>query len=768
MSPSFHRWIALLSTGWLCISCSKENGDNTEPHLLPAEISLARAHLDSHRPDLALAILSHEPDNPTTRELVDATDWFLPTQVIDHPEFEIQHLALHSSSLWVALSKPPHQTLVRWDLATMQMEAVLFPSPDPLHAFILSPTSSHAVITRGETSLLLDAASLKPITDIGNIAKDIPPESLIVFSRDSLLLAHPTDSGWHIRDTTTGDILRTIDHQEISAGHAIAAHLDTRRLRLLTADGTHVDIPVSPVESITATPFTDEPIDILHAHFIDPGHTAIVAIQPSPHSKPELMEWIMEDSPDTKEIDIDAWAILQSHSTLPNLHTGLLSHLNPPAITFSSNSIVFHGTSRTPLLPSGSRTLVAYAADSTSNTLATADSDGSVTLYQSTRPPEHPSHDSLTAFAQHLYSRDTSNYDFLAPKFESKSDLTPLNQRLSDATELPATSPAHKLATALSKDDSAAIITILESNKALPPTLRTLAQSHIHLQHGNTANAFAPYHDGFPKIAQIRLREDWHGWEQPDFQPAVDSLAQTYQTIIADLIIDPDTEETQRHQTLARLTDPATLKTLGRTRFAIACLDAARTLALIAGEAEHAFSLATLARQHGAPTVECLRVEALALTALEKFPEAHDRWLDIITNHPVAEHHAGDYAEAAYTAFENTNPNQAIEILITGMHRFGEDPSFALRCGWIALLSGHPEHARAFLFQGHQIGYPEDELEHATALLATSAALTNDLPAAAAHFQDLIAIDPSWRDVKTLDALSWPEHLIAPLRQLTW
>jgi hypothetical protein len=763
-------WPILASCIFLpLLSCTPEKQNTpTAAPLLPAEITLASAHLEANRPDLALAILAADPTHPETRQLLDQTIWHLPAAHIEHPGCDVHHIAIHGQSLWVALTHPPFHTIVRWNLDALELEAVLFPVRDPLRVFVLSPSASHAVITRGEVSLLIDAHTLKPIADLGTIPTGITPESAITFSADSLLLAHPADAAWHIRDTTTGQIIRTIVADEIPGSPVLAAHLDTQRLRLLTANGTHVDIPVSPVEPITIPPFTDEPIDIRHAHFIDPGHTAIVAMQTSPHSKPDLMEWMLEETPDSTEIDIDAWALLQSQSTLPSLHSGLLSHLKPPAITFSGTSIVFHGTSRPPILPSGARTLVAYATDPTSSTLAAADSDGHVILYRTTQPPDHPSHDSLTALAQHHYNRDTSTYYFIAPELEIKSDLTPLNQRLTDATELPAASPAHRLAEALTKDDPSPIATILESPENLPPTLRTLAISHIHHRQGNTAAAFAPYHNGFPNIAAIRLREDWHGWEQPDFQPAVTALENAYQSIIATLTIDPEAEETTRLETIARLTSSAALETLGRKRYATACLDAAKALTLIAGEAEHAFTLATLARHHGAPVVPCLRTEALALTALEKFAEAHTRWIALITDHPAADHLPDDYAEAAYTAFENANPRQALEILITGMHRFGDQPSFALRSGWIALLTGHPDHARAFLLKGLDAGFPEDELEHATALLATSAALINDAASAASHFQDLITLDPAWASPDTIDALPWPDHLKAPLRQLTW
>ena len=80
-------------------------------------------------------------------------------------------------------------------------------------------------------------------------------------------------------------------------------------------------------------------------------------------------------------------------------------------------------------------------------------------------------------------------------------------------------------------------------------------------------------------------------------------------------------------------------------------------------------------------------------------------------------HLPGDYAEAAYTSFENADSQQAMEILTTGLRRFPQDANFALRAGWVALLTGNSERAYKFLLAGKRIGFPSEKLENATALL---------------------------------------------------
>jgi tetratricopeptide (TPR) repeat protein len=328
--------------------------------------------------------------------------------------------------------------------------------------------------------------------------------------------------------------------------------------------------------------------------------------------------------------------------------------------------------------------------------------------------------------------------------------------------------PSHLLALALTQQDPATIVAILEASTPPPPSLKTLVDARLRQIAGNTAAAYHPYHDGFPDLAAVRLREDWRGWERANFQPALALLETGYRTLIDTFTLAADADETARRAFIARLTAPESFTALGRSRYATACLDAALALSDFPEETQAVFTLASLARQYGAPPVPCLRAEALALTTMESYQEAHTRWIELITEHPVEEHVPADYSEAAYTAFESDDSRQAIEILVTGMARFEGDADFAIRAGWIALLAGHPEHAGAFLLRGRAVGFPEDQAEKATAMLAAAAVLVHDSVAATAYFQELLALDPAWGEPETLEALAWPDHLVAALRQLAW
>jgi hypothetical protein len=109
-----------------------------------------------------------------------------------------------------------------------------------------------------------------------------------------------------------------------------------------------------------------------------------------------------------------------------------------------------------------------------------------------------------------------------------------------------------------------------------------------------------------------------------------------------------------------------------------------------------------------------------------------------------------------------------MEILATGLRRFPNDADFAMRAGWIALLTGNADRAYRFLLKGRETGFPPEKLENATALLAIAAAQTGETGDAAVFYENLLGINPAWQDPQTIEALDWPEELKSTLRQLAW
>ena len=234
------------------------------------------------------------------------------------------------------------------------------------------------------------------------------------------------------------------------------------------------------------------------------------------------------------------------------------------------------------------------------------------------------------------------------------------------------------------------------------------------------------------------------------------------------LVLPQDPTDEQIKKFVTALQDKDTLIQLGASAIAENSIGAAHGLATDPSHAATAISLATFSERYGASRSSALRIRSVAYTTLGDFESAHRTWIDLITNQPEAEHLASDYTEAAYTAFETSSAAQAIEILETGIFRFPDEVSFAIRASWIALLTDHPENASRYLKNATRIGLPADEVENTTALLAITHVQLGDAETAQGYLAQLIAIDPAWGDPDTIEKLSWPEPLKASLRQLTW
>jgi tetratricopeptide (TPR) repeat protein len=324
---------------------------------------------------------------------------------------------------------------------------------------------------------------------------------------------------------------------------------------------------------------------------------------------------------------------------------------------------------------------------------------------------------------------------------------------------------ASALALALESEHPEWIRACLENAKDLPPVLRQIAGSRVAWLEGQRATALSPWPDEFPQMREILERQDWEGWELADFEPALENIRKCVQEELVAIEVPESSTAEQRKAIAERLADPETIATVGKPRFGIACMKAALAFSAHKEESETTFELANTARNLGAPPEPCLRAEALALTAMGDYEKAHPRWIELITEHPLETQIPGDYAEAAYTAFENADPQQAMTILTTGMHRYPQDANFSLRAGWVALLTGNPERGYQFLQAGKRIGFPKEKAENAIALLTIAAAQSGDYDDATVYFNDLVKIDPAWAELKTLDTLDWPDELKSVLGQ---
>ena len=822
--------------------------------LADARIDSAKVKLEQHRPDEALALLvsalKTDPASQEARDMAEAilreTVWNLPETTLDHslPIDQIHFAA--SASLWVSLGGETNTT-VRWNLDSLRIESVLFPAANcKTRSLVFDPGHRSVVVERGSVTLLCNAETLKPIRDLGAIPDYLTPTAVIVFSADGLLVAHPGYASendhslvWQIRDAASGETIRTSEPLTEGAPRPLAAWLERRQLRVIHADGSLLEMPVSPIEEIRRTPQT-KPMKLLQAQFSADGNSVLALQQHGPH-EPPVQSVISYTNTDDGSLAASALAGRFPWSRQPNIWSWLLNDPEKAPFAISGNTVQILTGPHAPVALASPIAAAAFGGKS----VIPGESNGSVTIHRllplpvpntDERKPAMIDKASLTdlenlseALAGMRYDETTRAFvrlpvearvkafsacnfatilavfprlDFTAVSAEFKSihqraaapeAFELLHERLAHALPQAANpieetfragdpaailtaiqaaggsgpAAASALALALKSDHPEWVVACLTAANNLPPLLRQISLSRIAWLEGRKADALASWPEIFPQLADIRLREDWDGWEQADFKPALDDIRRCVCGELEAIQVPTSATPEQRKAIAARLADPATVVAVGKRRFADACLQAALAFSAHKEETEVTFQLANLARNMGAAPEPCLRAEALALTALGDYVKAHPRWIQLITEHPVDTTLPGDYAEAAYTAFENSDPRQAMEILTTGMHRFPQDGNFALRAGWVALLTGDSERAYRFLREGQRIGFPAEKLENATALLTIAAAQTGATDDAAVYFQDLLKIDPAWADPATLDTLDWPVELKATLGQFT-
>jgi len=860
---------------------------------------LAASRVDAAKskpPDEALALLVSaliadprcDEARQATGKILSETTWNWPPLTLDH-HLPVDQIAFAApSSLWVSLTGDANTTVL-WDLETLKITNVLFPTDkDPTRDLIFDAGHQSVVVRRGPVNLLCKARTLKQVRDLGPVPDFLTPSAVIVFSLDGLLVAHPSfvsaqdhSITWHIKDAASGEIIRSSDPLPESAPHPLAAYLDRRQLRVLNADGSLMEMPLTPVEPIIHTP-PKNAVTLLNAQFSTDGNSALTLQDPGPHLPPVQAKLTFGESEDASLtppslaeqfpwsphpniwnglMNDSAWAGFringQQLEILSSPHSPLRAASNITAAAFAKDRVIigekdgvltihrllplpvkssvsgepaaieakfltalqqlaealagtrydakertftrlgpedrlkalnacsmdsihgiFPGLEFRPVVDAIEATEIRHAAPESLlplwNRLALADTSGKswpTILSLSKDLEKTPWHQELTAAVISRTAEKPTDSEWNAPvRMEKVFDAAETGDILSAINAAGGKGPgaAAALSLALASVHPEWIAACLAKATDLPPILRKIAKSRIAWLENRKADALSVWPELFPTLAEIRLREDWEGWDQADFSPALEKLRQCANDELTAVEVPENSTPEQRKAVVERLSEPATLATIGRNRFANACLKTALAMSAFKEDKEATFELAARARELGAAPEPCLRAEALALTALGDYKEAHPRWIELITEHPLETHLPGDYAEAAYTAFENADPRQAMEILTTGIHRYPQDSNFALRAGWVALLTGNPEQAYQFLQAGQRIGFPAEKLENATALLAIAAAQNGATDDATVYYKDLLKISPDWQDPKTIETLDWPEELKATLRQLAW
>ena len=675
--------------------------------LAAAQLTLAKNHLAYNEPHKAIPYLVASLSNqasPETQSVLEkilaSTDFTLPVKELRHP-FPVLSFKDAGENLFVAVGgKCP--TVIRWNLSDEpSVGAVMFPAKaKEITHLTVSPDSKFILVHRDELNLLCHAETLKPIAALDAFAKGLDPETCQPFSENGLLFAHPvTDANglqiWRIHDSNTGEILRS-ETLIPGSSYVTSAIFEGTTLRITMSNQSAREIPLAGA--------------VVFHRLLSKN----VTISPTPSNITHTTE-----------------NTLTIHRTM-RLSSDEISNRSEELLNALSGFKLDPATQNLTKIPTPNRleTLTKELPERLPPTLRIYSSDTPITRRLADAYPEK--------FPE-LTAADRAHADIIKQVF-STGDREATLAVIDSATHgLPF---ATALFLALDSQKPEFISRAMEKATDLPPALLALANRRI------------PPDTDFD---HLRLIEDWHGYESPDFTPLLNRFRKEQADYLLSLTLPDDPSEEEISAFSLRLTDPATTETLGQPVIADKAITAARTLSENPKHAATAIRLAEYAQRLGTPPADCLRVRATAFLTLSDFDAAHATWIDLITNQPEADQLPTDYTEAAHTAFETGDPRQAIEILNTGLFRFPNAPSSAIRSGWIALLTDHTEDALRYLNHATKIGLPPAEIEDTTALLAITHERLGDHEAAASYLAQLKAISPDWADAETLAKLPWPD-----------
>jgi len=702
--------------------------------LAKAQLALAEEKISTCRWEEAISLLTSATQTDPANEEAQTLLGQLTAQTVRFVEslsiafgMPVEHLAVSEGSLFVSLAGESN-TLVRWNIAQRRIENVLFPSQgEHTRSLTLSPDGRFLVLERGGVTLLCHADTLKPIADIGYLPENFTPSAAIVFSPDGLLLGHPTlnhDKAivWQITDCMTGEILRTSS----PVSDTLAGKMGRESLQIITKDGSTLVVPVSPVEEIRREESKGTAYSA--AQFLPDG-SLLALTDHGPHEPPVTI------GNGGGMLAIYPW------TRQPSVWSDLLSDGHGP-IFIEGSTLTFKEVGALPIHTASSITAVAQYGEE----IITGTEDGTVTFHRSISLKDPPAPENVVTVSQ--------------------ESLAPLIKRLEISKITSAPSQARILSDSLLGENPDAIQLCLIPARHLPPLLARLAKSRIAWLQGRTAEALQEWTGEFPNLSEIRKREDWEGWEQADFTPALEQMRSLVNGELAALQLPENANPTQRQALAKHLLDPATVTKVGRHRLADALLQAALSFSTIREESKTATTLATVARNLGADHAASLRAEAQALSTAENYQKSHPLWISLITDFPLSDQRSGDYAEASQAAWQIGKPDQAQEILVTGIHHFPEDGNLCFRVGWMSLMRKNPIRSSEFFLAALKTGLVPVEQEQATAMLAIASRLNGAPAAASRYFRELKTINPSWADAETIKALDWPEDWKTILRQL--
>lgn len=691
-----------------------ESKPGIESSLAAAQLALAKSHLAASEAEKAIPFLQAATQAATSEEAgkilaetVASHRFTIPSVLLRHPQPVLCFTEDPGKAILVALGGK-HPTVARWDLEeSPEVTAVLFPTNAALISHIsLSSDGRHILVHRDATNLLCDAITLKPISNLGEFPANLDPLACQPFTPNGLLMAHPTilENGNYAWNIRDAASGEILRSVSFPAyPRPLSAAFESTSLSIALEDGRGIRIPIlGQVETVDS---------------LDDFRPKV----PAP----------------TDTIQTDESTIALS-LPLPEIR---MENLSPAVLAAVSGYELDPATQTLSEIPIPNRLAELSAA------------------FPGELPPTLKLHSAEAAVSRRLAAAYPEAFPKIATAAIAHAEIIRKTFATGDSAAILAVidSAEHglPLATALFLSLESGNPSWIERSAAkaedMPAAIRTLVKSP-------TAS--------IPNSSSLRLEQDWLGYESPDFSTIFIKAEERKSSAISQLSLPIHPSEAEIDSLVRKLLDPQTASDLGRALIAECALQAATILAKDPEKGAQTLQLSAIARRFGSSPATCLRTDATAFTSIGDFTSANRAWIDLITNQPEADHLASDYSEAAYTAFETGDARQAMEILNTGLFRFQNDVAFAIRAGWIALLTDHPAEALTYLTHATKLGLPPAEIENTTALIAITHSQLEDSKSAQSYLAQLKAISPKWEDAQNINALPWPESFKATLKEI--
>ena len=248
----------------------------TRRTLAAADLDAGAARVAAGSPDEALpyllAALESDPKNLEAQilllETLRGTAWNFPELKLKHPlPLRALSFGKDRDTLFAAMDGasrgPDFNTTLRWDLQKASIEGMLSPTwGEATLTLSTAPGGKRLIFQRTDKfpdADLCDAETMRIITRLPvTKAHKIPP-TCFAWSPDGLLLAFAAQPDkdaaaaspyvWRIIDTTRGKMIR--ESEPVSGGSApLAAELDSTRLRVISADGSLLEMPINPMAPV--------------------------------------------------------------------------------------------------------------------------------------------------------------------------------------------------------------------------------------------------------------------------------------------------------------------------------------------------------------------------------------------------------------------------------------------------------------------------------------------------------------------------------------